>query len=471
MTRTPIIRALVAGAALALLAGCSGGGAGDESASDTPPGDDGQSTFAVDIDTASYDYTARQLEGGRLPDPAEVRPEEFVNAFHQDYPEPAGDGITVSGDGTRPPAWYDSSPNARIMRVGLKTKAEAEGERPPAALTFVVDVSGSMRDPGKLDLVQDALHHLVDELRESDSVALVAYSESAEVLREMTPVKDREVLHEAVDALSTDSATDLEEGLVTGYEVARRAFVAGAVNRVILLSDGLANTGSTTAGAILEQVATEASDGIALLCVGVGTEYGDALMEQLADNGDGFAVYVSKEEQARELFVTRLAATLTVRARDVKVQVTFDEENVESYRLIGFENRAVADQDFRDDSVDGGEMGPGHAVTALYELVLREGASGSVAAVSVRWLSPADRGSEEVAATVGVADLDRDWASAAPRLRVSLVAGAFAKVLRGDGGRAWLPSLEEDAGALFAATEDAQVKRLGELIAKARKLG
>lgn len=470
MSRPPVIRLIAVGAALAFLAGCSGGGSDEGSAPNTDTGEDGQSTFAIDIDTASYDYAARQLEAGNLPSGEQIRPEEFVNAFRQDYPEPAGDGITATVDGTRPPSWYEASPETRIMRIGLSTKPEPEGERPPAALTFVIDVSGSMNEPGKLDLVKDALHYLVDELEETDAVAIVAYSDTAEVLREMTPVSDRETLHAAVDELSTESATDLEEGLVSGYEVASKGFRAGSTNRVILLSDGLANTGSTSADGILGSVAEKAAEGIALLCVGVGAEYGDALMEQLADNGDGFAVYVSKEEQARELFVTRLPSTLTVRARDVKVQVSFDTQNVESYRLIGFENRAIADEDFRNDSADGGEMGPGHTVTALYEVVLKAGASGSVATANVRWLSPADLGSEEIARTVGVADLDREWGAAPPKLRVSLLAGAFAMVLRGDGSAAWLPALEEEAGAMFAATEDAEVQRLEGLIGKAREL-
>ncbi|GIG70994.1 vWA domain-containing protein [Phytomonospora endophytica] len=472
MSRLPVIRLIAAaGAALVFLAGCSGGGSEQsDSAPNTATGEDDESTFAIDIDTASYDYAARQLEANTLPSGEQIRPEEFVNAFTQDYPEPPGDGIGVVADGTRPPVWYDGAAGARLMRIGLSTKPEPEGERPPAALTFVIDVSGSMADPGKLDLVKAALHHLIDQLAESDAVAIVAYSETAEVLREMTPVSDREALHAAVDALSTESATDLEEGLVSGYEVAGKGFRAGSTNRVILLSDGLANTGSTTADAILGSVAEKAAEGIALLCVGVGAEYGDALMEQLADNGDGFAVYVSKEEQAKELFVSRLPATLTVRARDAKVQVSFDTENVVSYRLLGFENREIADEDFRDDSVDGGEMGPGHTVTALYEVVLKEGASGSVATANVRWLAPADLGSEEAVRTVAVADLDREWLAAAPKLRVSLLAGAFARVLRGDGDRAWLPSLEEEAGAMFAATKDADVQRLERLIVKAREL-
>ncbi|HEY1177197.1 MAG TPA: von Willebrand factor type A domain-containing protein, partial [Phytomonospora sp.] len=291
MSRLPVIRLVAAGAALAFLAGCSGGGSASsgDSAPNTATGEDGQSTFAIDIDTASYDYAARQLEAGELPERDQIRPEEFVNAFAQDYPEPPGDGIGVVADGTRPPAWYDGAADARLLRIGLSTKPEPEGERPPAALTFVIDVSGSMADPGKLDLVKTSLHHLVDQLAETDAVAIVAYSETAEVLREMTPVSDRKALHAAVDELSTESATDLEEGLVSGYEVASEGFKAGSTNRVILLSDGLANTGSTTAGAILDSVAEKAAEGIALLCVGVGAEYGDALMEQLADNGDGFA--------------------------------------------------------------------------------------------------------------------------------------------------------------------------------------
>jgi len=419
-----------------------------------PASADNLSTFALDVDTASYDYAARVLTDGSLPDPAQIRPEEFINAFDQDYPYPPDDGIAIHTDGFRLPAWHEGERptrsndirpafpqgDTRLLRIGLQTRPERFGHRADANLTFVIDVSGSMREPGRLDLVQEALHTLIDELRPTDAVAIVAYSTTARVIQPMTPVSEKADLHRAVDALAPEDSTNLEAGLVTGYRVAREGFREGVTNRVILLSDGLANVGNTTPEAILTQVRESAGKDIALLCVGVGRQYGDHLMEQLADNGEGFAVYVSSLEQARRIFVERLPGTLAVRARDAKVQVVFDPETVVSHRLIGFDNRAVADEDFRNDAVDGGELGPGHSVTALYAVTLRPrvGAAGSyrpVATVTARWLDPETGRPSEATARVHDYELDVPYASAAPRLRLDYVVGTFALCLRGGGYR------------------------------------
>ena len=337
-------------------------------------------------------------------------------------------------------------------------------------MTFVVDTSGSMREPGRLDLVQDALHTLVDQLRDTDAVAIVAYASKARVLRPMTPVRSRSALHAAIDDLGADGSTNLEDGLVTGYRVAREGFRQGVTNRVILLSDGLANVGSTSAEPILRQVREEAAKQIALLGVGVGSDYGDQLMERLADQGDGFVTYVSEREQARELFVRQLPATLTVRARDAKAQVTFDQDTVASFRLVGYENRSLAAEDFRDDSVDGGEVGPGHSVTALYLVRLKPEATGPVASARVRWLDPASGAAREAAAEVRVGDLDRQFATASPRLRVCYAAAAFAEALRGrtDASPGYLGDLAVIADEAARATDDPQVTELATLIRSVR---
>jgi Ca-activated chloride channel family protein len=435
---------------------------------------DPQSTFAVDVDTASYGYAGRQIDDGRRPDPAAVRPEEFVNSFDQHYPQPDGDGFAIHVDGARLPEAHraEDAADVRLLRVGLQTRAEDPAERRDAALTFVVDVSGSMAEPGRLDLVRDALHTLVDQLRPSDSVAIVAFSDEARVVREMTRVSDAERLHGAIDALRTESSTNLEAGLVLGYRVARDGFRAQSSNRVVILSDGLANTGETTAAPILRQVREEADKQIALLGVGVGSSYGDALMERLADKGDGFAVYVSGREQARDVFVRRLPATLAVRALDAKVQVTFDPAAVRSYRLIGYDNRAVADQDFRDDRVDGGEVGPGHSVTALYVVRLAAEATAPIARVQVRWLDPRTKEATEIQARAAAADLDGGFDRADARLRVCYAAGWFAEALRGGayGGEVRLGDLGEIADRAYEATGDPAVRQLTRLIERAGEL-
>jgi Ca-activated chloride channel family protein len=401
-----------------------------------------------------------------------VRPEEFINAFQQDYTEPAGNGFTVRADGARPPRTQRANGDTRLLRIGLQTRHEDRASRPDAALTLVVDVSGSMGEPGKLDLVKSALHTLIEQLRPTDSVALVAYDDTARTLRKMTSVRDRDALLDAVDRLEVGGSTNLEAGLVRGYEVARSGFRSGASNRVVLLSDGLANVGDTDAAPILARVRENAAKQISLLGVGVGSDYGDALMEQLADKGDGFVVYVSDLDQARRIFVDRLPAALAVRALDAKVQVTFDPAAVSTYRLIGYDDRALNQSDFRNDRVDGGEVGPGHSVTALYAVRLRDQATGRVAEALVRWLDPTSRKASETAATVSVEDLGRPLEAASPRLRVSYVAAYFAEALRGSryGDEVRLSDLASIAERAEASAEDPDVAELASLIHRAERL-
>ncbi|MFI7316012.1 von Willebrand factor type A domain-containing protein [Streptomyces venezuelae] len=418
------------------------GGQGDDERREFAP--DHLSTFALDVDTASYGFARRTLAEGRLPDPSTVRPEEFVNSFRQDYPRPDGDGFSVSVDGAR-----TDGDGWSLLRVGLATRGEpAETERPPAALTFVIDVSGSMAEPGRLDLVKRSLGLMTDRLRPDDSVALVTFSDTAETVLPMTRLGDgggsgegatddgenaggRTRVHRAVAALEPTQSTNLEAGIATGYDTAVRGRKEGATNRVVLLSDALANTGETSADGILDRISDARREhGITLFGVGVGSDYGDALMERLADRGDGHTTYVSNEAEAREVFCEQLPAHIELRARDAKAQVAFDPETVEQFRLIGYDNRAVADDDFRDDSVDGGEIGPGHTVTALYAVRTKPGADGRLATASVRWLDPDSREPREESGRIGTADLDGSLGEADADLQVTAVAAYFADALR-----------------------------------------
>jgi Ca-activated chloride channel family protein len=387
------------------------------------------STFALDVDTASYGFARRALTEGRLPEPATVRPEEFVNQLRQGYPEPDGNGFSITTDGGRLAA--TDGGDVRMLRIGLQSRRASQGARRDANLTFVIDTSGSMAEPGRLDLVKDALHTLVGRLRPSDKVAIVAYESEARMVRSMTPASDRRELDDAIDSLRPGSSTNLEAGVVLGYREARRNFRAGVTNRVILASDGLANAGDTDSAAILRKVSDEAAQGVSLLCVGVGSDYGDSLMEQLADNGNGRAVYVSERSRAREMFVRDLPATLELRARDAKAQVAFDSRQVDSFRLIGYDDRGLKAEDFRDDTVDGGEIGPGHSVTALYAVRLRPGATGHLGDVTVRWQDPDARQPQENGRTITVDDLAPDlWSTGSSRLRVDAAAAYFAELLR-----------------------------------------
>ncbi|HKT06164.1 MAG TPA: von Willebrand factor type A domain-containing protein [Rugosimonospora sp.] len=437
-------------------------------ATETDARESPQSTFAMDVDTASYGYAGNLIRQGSRPAPQDVRPEDFINAFREDYPQPDGAGFSMSLDGTRLPEAQHVQPagDVRLLRIGLQTRAESPTERPDAALTFVIDTSGSMGDPGKLDMVKQALHTLVDQLRPSDSVAIVTFSDTARVVRPMTRVTERADLHAAISRLAADGSTNLESGLVLGYQVAHAGYRSGTTNRVVLLSDGLANVGDTQAAPILSRVREEAAKQITLLGVGVGSDYGDALMEQLADHGDGYVVYVSGLDQTRRAFVDQLPATRPLRALDAKVQVTFDPRTVGSYRLIGYDDRALPDEAFRNDHVDGGEVVAGYSVTALYTVRLREGAVGQVAQAEIRWLDPANREAHEQGATIEVSNLDGQFADAPPRLQVCYAAAYFAEALRHSpyGNEISSGQLAQIAAGAADRTDDPAVTDLADLI-------
>ncbi|MGV4890270.1 YfbK domain-containing protein [Streptomyces viridosporus] len=445
------------------------------------------STFALDVDTASYGYARRALAEGRLPDPATVRPEEFVNSFRQEYERPGGDGFTVTVDGAR-----TDEDGWSLVRVGLATRSAAPGgERPPAALTFVVDTSGSMAEPGRLDLARKSLAAMTDRLRDDDSVALVTFSDEAETVLPMTRLGgNRDEVHDAVDRLEPDRSTNLGAGVETGYETAVEGLREGATNRVVLVSDALANTGETDADAILERISrSRRAHGITLFGVGVGSDYGDALMERLADRGDGHTVYVSGEEDAREVFGERLPRAVELTARDAKAQVAFDPVTVAEFRLVGYDNRRVADDDFRDDRVDGGEVGPGHTVTALYAVRtlprsrLRpgggtpSGAGGHLVTATVRWLDPDTRAPHEETGGMETDDLGDSVWTADRGLALTATAAYFADALRSPGhrhsalpGAPGLGELSERAAELAERTEDEDVRDLAEAIRTADRL-
>ncbi|MGW0944175.1 YfbK domain-containing protein [Streptomyces sp. NPDC002623] len=430
------------------------------------------STFALDVDTASYGYARRTLAEGRLPDPSTVRPEEFVNSFRQDYERPDGNGFSVTVDGAR-----TGDDDWSLVRVGLATrKAAGSGERPPAALTFVIDVSGSMAEPGRLDLARSALGTMTDRLRDDDSVAIVTFSGEAETVLPMTRLGDRrDRVHDAIDGLEPTDSTNLGAGVETGYETAVEGLREGATNRVVLVSDALANTGDTDADSILERIADAREEhGITLFGVGVGSDYGDALMERLADKGDGHTAYVSNEADARKVFSTDLPQNVDLTARDAKAQVAFDPETVAEFRLVGYDDRRVADDDFRDDGVDGGEIGPGHTVTALYAVRTRSGADGHLATATVRWLDPDTRTPHEATGQLETDALHDDLTDAPVRFQVTTTAAYFADALR-DSERSLpdapsLSELGETADALARKTEDKEVADLAEAITDASRL-
>jgi Ca-activated chloride channel family protein len=406
--------------------------------------DDHLSTFAVDVDTGSYTVMRRYVGDGYLPPDESVRVEEYVNYFEQEYEPPdereGAFAIHLEGapslygseraDGVRP--YY-------LVRVGLQGYEVPPEERDDVVLTFVIDVSGSMGMENRLGLVKQSLRLLVEELRPTDKIGIAVYGSRGRTILEHTPVAEASYILQAIDRLRPEGATNAEEGLVIGYRMASTAFDPNATNRVILCSDGVANVGNTGPDSILEQIRNHARSGIYLTTVGFGMgNYNDTLMEQLANDGDGFYAYVDTLKEAERVFVRDLTSTLQVIARDAKIQVDFNPQVVRSYRLIGYENRDVADEDFRNDEVDAGEIGVGHSVTALYEIKFHSEAAESDPAMTVyvRYGDPQTADDEhpgevtEINRSIARADFAPTFREASIRFQLAAVVAEYAEILR-----------------------------------------
>jgi len=333
---------------------------------------DAQSTFGVDVDTASYTLTRNYLyKNGNLPPAEALRTEEFVNYFDANYAPPAKGQGAFKVHCEIAPSPYAHDPSYKLLKIGLKAREVPRSERKSCSLVFVVDTSGSMRQGERLETVKKALRLLVGELDEGDTIGIVAFDSTARVILEPSSASERDSILSSIDSLHPNQSTNVDAGLQLGYEMASKEFRQTASNRVILLSDGVANTGVTDQAGILANVRTEREKGIYLTTIGVGMgNHNDALLEQLADKGNGQCVYVDRLEEARKVFVENLSGTLETVAKDVKIQVEFDKGLVSRYRQLGYENRAIADKDFRNNKVDAGEIGAGHEVTAIYEIKL-----------------------------------------------------------------------------------------------------
>ncbi len=435
--------------------------------------DDHLSTFALDVDTGSYTVARRYVSDGNLPPEDAIRVEEFVNYFDQDYAyPPEGQAFAISIDGAPHP--YSETERYQMIRIGVQGYAVSPKERKDVALTFVIDVSGSMDMENRLELVKRSLELLVEQLRSSDSVGIVVYGTEARVVLEPTSGEDKGTILEAIYRLRPEGVTNAEAGLRLGYERAHQAFKPGGINRVILCSDGVANVGRTGAGSIWEVIEGYASEGITLTSVGFGMgNYNDVLMEQLADTGDGFYAYVDTLKEAERLFVQNLTSTLQAIAMDAKIQVDFNPEVVARYRLVGFENRAVADDDFRDDTVDAGEIGAGHSVTALYEIKLHPEAGGHIATVYLRWQDPDSLEVTEISQAFDSSDMAASFSGASPRFQLSVVVAEYAEVLRGSywaEGNTLSGVLEEAERVATLLPNDPDVVEFVELVRRASQI-
>ncbi|WP_209400397.1 VWA domain-containing protein [Pseudozobellia sp. WGM2] len=331
--------------------------------------DESVSTFSVDADGASYSNTRRFLELGQNPPPAAVRIEEFLNYFTFDYEEPLGEEtVSINGEIADCP-WADDH---YLMRLGMKGKTIAASEIPDANYVFLIDVSGSMSSPEKLELLKTGFKLMVDEMRDTDKMAIVTYAGEAGVLLESTFGDEKDQIKAAIDQLGAGGSTAGAEGILTAYEIAEKNFIPQGNNRIILGSDGDFNVGPSSTEELVELIEDKRDNGVYLTVLGVGTgNLNDASMEQIANKGNGNYEYIDNIAQLKKVFIHERGKFYAV-AKDSKIQVTFNADVVQSYRLIGYENRSLNEDDFEDDTVDAGEIGSAQTITALYEIVLTE---------------------------------------------------------------------------------------------------
>ena len=404
------------------------------------------STFSVDVDTGAYANARRFLTAGRLPPRDAVRTEELINYFRYDYPLPQSRDtpFSVTTDVMTTP-W---NPETRLLRIGLRGYDLARSERPAANLVFLVDVSGSMNTPDKLPLVKTALAGLADELSARDRVSIGVYAGAAGLVLE--PTADKRKIKAALDRLEAGGSTAGAAGIQLAYRIARDNMIAGGVNRVIVATDGDFNVGVSDTKSLIEMVERERDSGVTLTTLGFGTgNYNEALMERVANHGNGNYFYIDSALEARKVLGEEMSSTLFTIAKDVKVQVEFNPAQVSQYRLLGYENRALREEDFANDAVDAGDIGAGHQVTAIYEIVPAQmkgwiaprryddpapsaaSRSGELAFVKLRYKLPNGSTSRLIQRPVPAMAM---WNRMAPPpdFRFAAAVAAYGQILRGD---------------------------------------
>ncbi len=325
------------------------------------------STFSIDVDTGSYTNVRRFLNEGSLSPKDAVRVEEMVNYFDYQYPNPTSAHPFSVNTETVDSPWQA---NAKVIRIGIKAKDIDSKQLPPANLVFLVDISGSMGDQNKLPLVKKTLKLLTEQLRAQDQVTLITYADGEKMVLEPTLGSNKSKILAAIDTLQAGGATAGEQAIQMAYKSAQKSFVKNGINRILLATDGDFNVGITDFDTLKNMVAEKRKSGISLSTFGYGSgNYDEQLMEQLADAGDGNYSYIDNEKEAKKVLQRQLSSTLATVAQDVKIQVEFNPATVKEYRLIGYENRMLKNEDFNNDKVDAGDIGAGHTVTALYEII------------------------------------------------------------------------------------------------------
>ena len=391
--------------------------------------DDHLSTFGMDVDTGSYSIARQYVTDMYTPPPAAIRVEEFINAFDYGYDPPTKEAFAIHIDGA--PSKFGEGKRLQLLRIGLQGRVIPDEQRKDATLTFVIDVSGSMQRENRLELVKKALTLLVGQLHPTDKVGIVVYGSRGRLVLPHTGVERRSEILAAINSLEPAGSTNAEEGLRIGYDLAWRNASVNHINRVILCSDGVANVGNTGPDEILKEIRTYVDKGIVLSTVGFGMgNYNDVLMERLADTGNGNYAYVDTLSEARRIFVENLTGTLQLIAKDAKIQVDFNPEVVSRFRLLGYENRYLDHEQFRDDAVDAGEVGAGHQVTALYEVKLHPDVTGKMATVSIRYADADNDKVSEVSKDISVSQLYESFDTAPATFRLAAAVAEFAEILR-----------------------------------------
>jgi Ca-activated chloride channel family protein len=386
------------------------------------------STFSISVDSASFTLARRYLNGGQRPPPESVRTEEFVNYFDYGYAPPGRDLFSVHAAAARTPF---SPPGVHLLKLGIKGRQFGREDR-GANLTFLLDTSGSMNAPDRLGLAREALKLLVARLGPRDRVALVTFSSRARLALDFTPASEQQKIFAALDGIQAAGFTHLEGGLKRAYETAARGFVSGAANRVILMSDGVANVGADAAAELLAQVEKYRQQGLFCSVFGLGTgTYDDTMLQALASKGNGTYLFMDSLDEARRVFVDEFAATLNKIAADVKIQVEFNPRRVKQYRQLGYEQRQLKTEDFRNDAVAAGEVGSGQSVTALYQVELQGDAREPLGTVRVRGRNLETGRVEELERAITAGDLAPSFERTELRFRLAAAAAQFAEILRG----------------------------------------
>jgi Ca-activated chloride channel family protein len=454
--------------------------------------DQALSTFSIDVDTASYSNVRRFVRDGQLPPADAVRIEELVNYFDYDYPEPQGkEPFSVYAEVSDCP-WNGAH---RLVHLGIQGKHIDDKHVPARNLVFLVDVSGSMEDANKLPLLKSGLKLLARNLREQDHVSLVVYAGAAGLVLPSTSGAQQNRVLEALDRLEAGGSTNGAQGIELAYAEAQKHFVQGGINRVILATDGDFNVGTTSEGELVRLIEKKRESGVYLTVLGFGTgNVQDSRMEQLADKGNGNYAYIDTLDEANKVLVREAGSTLVTIAKDVKLQVEFNPAKVASYRLVGYENRALAARDFNDDKKDAGEIGAGHSVTALYEIVpagadekaadmmvdplryqvQRETAqaeqSGELMTVKVRYKAPTASTSELI--TLPLRDQHRAISEASSTFRFSAAVAGFGMLLRSSkhAGTASFADMQKLAESSLGNDQHGDKSELVDIIRAAQRL-